>query len=351
MRNSSVGPPNRLLVAFALASTLWLNGCASSGGGPAGIPPPFGSGYPTLANATSANTRDAISVLYTIAPDSEVIDGAAGTVGVAPNSPDPGKITVSVSGIPVTGGTEPAFSFEVDTALLTTLANSPLTGGALSPQCVNCLIRGQVTANDGQVVTFTYLAPAAAGLTYSTLGLWSKPADLASAVGMEIGGVFSLGVVTRGNDLPTSGTASYSGFFVGRYAISATDVGLPAEGVYALGANASGTVNFSAGSVGFSTANTQIRLEGVGGALGVAESASRLDLSATGLPITRTSTANLFSGTVDSVAGGLTGTINGAFYGRPDTGSSVPPEMGGTVTVTNGLGTEFMIGGFALKKP
>jgi hypothetical protein len=200
-------------------------------------------------------------------------------------------------------------------------------------------------------VTFTYLAPAAAGLTYSTLGLWSKPADLASAAGMEIGGAFSLGVLTRGNDLPTSGTASYAGFFVGRYANSVGGPGLPAVGVYAVGANANATVNFSgAGSVGFSTVNTEIRPELGGGALGPAQAAPRLDLSATGMPISRTSTTNLFAGTVSSFAGGLTGTISGAFYGRPDTGTSMPPEMGGTLSVNNPGGTESMVGGFALKK-
>jgi hypothetical protein len=337
------------LRAVALAGLVSAGGCGG-GDGTAGGVPPFGSNYPTLANATSANTGPGISVAYTIAPGSNEINSVVATVGVAPNAPGPGKITVNVSGIPVIGGTEPAFSFEVDTTALTTLANSPLTGGTLSPPCANCLTGGQVRANDGQVVTFTYLDPAAAGLTYSTLGLWSKPAHLASAAGMVIGGVVSMGVVTRGNDLPTSGTANHTSFFVGRYAISAAGTGLPAVGIYAVGANANATVNFSAaGTVGFSTTNTQIRLE-TGGALGTAEAVPRLDLSATGMAITRTSTANLFAGTVNSVAVGLTGTINGAFYGRPNTGTSVPPEMGGTLSVNNPGGTESMVGGFALKK-
>lgn len=349
MRNRTLCFRDRAaLLTAVLLPVLALAGCAGGGGGGGLSEPPFGSGYPTFANATSANTGPGISVAYTIAPGSNEIDGVLATVGVVPNSPDPGKITVSVSGVPVTGGTEADFSFVVDTAALTTLENSPLTGGALS--CADCLTTGRVQADDDQFVTFIYLDPDAAGLTYSTLGLWSKPADRPSAAGMEIGGAFSLGVVTRGNDLPTSGTASYGGFFVGRYAISATGVGLPAVGVYAVGANASASVDFSgAGSVDFSTVNTQIRPD-VGGALGAAVDAPRLDLSATGMAITRTSTTNLFSGTVDSFAGGLTGTFSGAFYGRPDTGTSVPPEMGGTLSVSNPGGTESMVGGFALQK-
>jgi hypothetical protein len=353
MRNRTLCFRDRVACLAAILMTVLaaLAGCAGGGGGGGLSEPPFGSGYLTFANATFANTGPGISVAYTIAPGSNEIDGVVAMVGVDPNSPDPGKITVSVSGVPVTGGTEADFSFVVDTAALTTLANSPLTGGTLLPSCADCLTTGTVTADDDQDVTFIYLDPAVAGLTYSTLGLWSKPADLSTAAGMEIGGAFSLGVVTRGNDLPTSGTANYTGFFVGRYAISATGVGLPAVGVYAVGANASATVDFSgAGSVDFSTLNTQIRPD-VGGALGLAVDAPRLDLSATGMAITRTSTTNLFSGTVDSFAGDLTGTISGAFYGRPDTGTSVPPEMGGTVTVTNGSGTESMVGGFALKVP
>lgn len=329
--------------ALALLAALSVSGCAGGGGGPGGSAPPFGSGYPTLANATAANTGDGIALAYTSLQASNEFDQAsAATIVVAPNTPSTGRITVSVSGVAVPGGTEPDFTFEVDTAALAVLANSPLTGGSLAPECQDCLTSGTVTADDGRLVSFTYLDPEQAGLTYSTLGLWSKPSDVSTS---ELGGAFSLGVVTRGNDLPTSGSASYAGFFIGRYATSDTvTVGAPAVGIYAVGANATAQANFGTGTVAFQTLNTQIRLEGAG--LGPAQAASHLNLNASGLPITGT-TGNLFTGPVTTSA--LTGTISGAFYGRPDTATSVPPEMGGVVSVTNAGGSQTMVGGFALK--
>src|SRR6266404_2722901 len=80
MRNRTFCFNNRvaLLIAVSLPVLATLGGCAGGGGsGPAGIPPPFGSGYPTLANATSANTGPGNSVAYTIAPGSNKIDGVA----------------------------------------------------------------------------------------------------------------------------------------------------------------------------------------------------------------------------------------------------------------------------------
>lgn len=332
--------------ALALLAALSVSGCGGGGGsGPAGGAPPFGSSYPELAVATSAHTGPGLSATYT-RPVANEFDPASSTVVVAPNTPGPGEIRVTVSGMPVTGGTEPDFSFEVDTALLNPLTDSPLTGGTLMPTCANCLRTGTVTASDMETVRFIYLDPAAAGFAYTTLGLWSKAAALPAAAGTDIGGAFSLGVVTRGSDLPTSGGASYAGFFVGRCATSDTSIGAPPVGIYAVGANATAQATFGAGgAVAFQTLNTQIRLES-GGSLGAAQSASHLNLNASGLPITGT-TGNLFTGPV--TAGSLTGTISGAFYGRPDTATSVPPEMGGVVSVTNGSGSQTMVGGFALK--
>lgn len=343
----SAKPSSRPFAVLALAFLAVLGGCAGSGGGPAGIPPPFGSGYPTLANATSADTGPGISATYTSATANEFVS-VPSFVAVEANVPGPGQIKISVRGVPVPGGTEPDFFFVVNTAALTDLANSPLTGGTLSPACASCLRRGTVIAEDGQTVTFLYLSPAAAGFSYSTLGLWSKPSDVSA---LQIGGAFSLGVVTRGSDLPSSGTANYAGFLVGRYATSDTDVGAPTPGIYAVGANASAQVTFGpAGRVSFRTLNTQIRPEGVGGALGAAQTATHLDLNAPPMPISGDATTNAFSGPVITT-GGLAGSLGGAFYGRPDTATSVPPEMGGVVSVNKSVvgGTQTMVGGFALK--
>ena len=167
--------------------------------------------------------------------------------------------------------------------------------------------------------------------------------------GTEVGGTFSAGVLTRGIDLPTTGTASYNGFFIGRYATSDTTVTaanitvLP--GAYVVGANANAIVDFSgAGAVTFSTLNTTIS----GGGLGPTAE-SRLNLTSTAIPITRTSTSNSFVGTLTTSGFGMAGEIKGGFYGPP-AGATAPPELGGALAVVNATSTQTMVGSFGLKK-
>jgi len=219
---------------------------------------------------------------------------------------------------------------------------------ATAPAVVN----GTATAT----VTFTYLDPTSASfpLTYSALGMWTKPTTTNGGNPdpdwPQVGGAFSAGVMTRGIDLPTTGTAFYNGYFIGRYATSVPPPGISA-GTYAVGANASATADFGAnlgaGAVSFSTLNTHIAPESTTG-LGTPIPYSGLDLAATALPITRTAISNVFSGTV-TTSSTLPGQINGAFYGPPATTTPfAPPEAGGSVAVT---GTnQNMVGSFALKK-
>jgi len=207
-------------------------------------------------------------------------------------------------------------------------------------------------------VTFTYLDPTSTTfpLTYSALGMWTKPTTTGTNGATdsnwpEVGGAFSAGVMTRGIDLPTTGTAFYNGYFIGRYATSVPPATGISAGTYVVGANASATADFGAnlgaGAVSFSTLNTHIAPESTTG-LGTPIPYSGLDLAATALPITRTAISNVFSGTV-TTSSTLSGQINGAFYGPPATTTPfAPPEAGGSVAVT---GTnQNMVGSFALKK-
>jgi hypothetical protein len=337
------------LAAIFMTVLATLTGCAGGGGGGGGLSePPFGGVYPPLATASTTHTGDGVSEAYSLSPDSNQMISTTSDISVAPNSPTAGKITITVSGIPVPRGLEPDFSVTVDPATdLTILANSPLGGSTLSPPCADCLTTGEVTASDGQTVTFIYLDPDSVNLTYSAMGLWSKP-SFADA-GTVVGGAFSIGVLTRGSDLPTTGTATYDGFFVGRYATSDTvTAGAPAPGIYTVGANAHGAVDFSgAGSVIFSTLNTSIVPEG---SVDPPLAAPRLDLLSSPMTITRTD-PNSFSGPVTTNGFGMSGTISGAFYGKPATiGTPAPPELGGALAVGNNAGTQNMVGSFALKK-
>ncbi|HVC10779.1 MAG TPA: transferrin-binding protein-like solute binding protein [Burkholderiales bacterium] len=153
-------------------------------------------------------------------------------------------------------------------------------------------------------------------------------------------------------DLPTTGTAAYNGYFIGRYV---TSTPFPAVGTYVVGANANAQVDFSgAGAVTFSTSYTHISKELSGGGLGSPQQVLGLDLSSAPMTISRTTMSNSFAGgagTLTNAFGmGANGQIAGAFYGPPaSTAPYAPPEMGGSLAVSNPTNTQSMVGSFALK--
>jgi hypothetical protein len=248
----------------------------------------------------------------------------------------------------------PADSTSTPLSLASPLASLPTLpcNGCLKTVTAPAIVNGLTTAT----VTFTYLDPTSASfpLTYSALGMWTKPTTtgtggIQDSSWPEVGGAFSAGVLTRGIDLPTTGNASYNGYFIGRYAASGTFTTLPAPGTYLVGANAHADVNFSApGAVTFSTFNTMVTNEAGGTP---AAAASGLDLASSTMTITRDPTSNSFTGSVGNTLTGLSGQIAGGFYGQPSTTAPyAPPEMGGSLLVGNSGGTINMVGSFALKK-
>jgi hypothetical protein len=343
------------LLAGALLALVALEGCGGGGGGGGGggttrVPDP-GFSYPTsLMAATTADIggfsgastlNRATNTLTSIAP------GLGATLVVTLNTPAAGAYTVTVSGIPLpaTIFPEPPFNFVVSPANPTLAAGSKNVAGS---GCSNCFRTGTVTASDGQTVAFTDLDLTTALFTYSTLGLWSKP-SLSLPGTTDVGGAFSFGVLTRGVDLPTTGTATYNGPMVGRYA-NGTEV-------FTVGAAATATANFGAAAVGpvgprsvaFSTSGTATT-----SALGtIALNQNHLNLTGTfaytpGLnQLNSTSFTSAGTGVAGSV---MSGTASAAFYGPPSTTTPfAPPEFGGAFAVTNGT-NQSMVGSFVLKK-
>ena len=336
-----------ILAAGAFLCLVTLGGCAGGGGGGDISVAPVPFVYPaSLKDATSSDTVDGFISPYALDPYDPLDPSTPKLVSTTPTvsgtSPSAGTITITVNAITLPdSSTEQAFSVKFDPAdsTSTPVANSPLEGLSLSPQCANCLKTVTAYAIVGGTptltpVTFTYVDPASFSLTYSALGMWAKPTTTNGGSPdpnwPQIGGAFSAGVLTRGIDLPTTGFANYSGYFIGRYATSAPSG--PAPGTYIVGANASATADFGAGTVSFSTVNTNIALEG--GTPGTPFAMSGLDLTSGSMPIARTSTSNSFGGFV-STSNSLSGPIQGGFYGPPaTTGDFAPPELGGSLSVT-----------------
>ena len=357
------------LMPAALSGLLALAGCAGGGGG-GGIPdntPPVAFTYPaSLADATPTDNVDGFISPYALNTTTTQLDFVQTTVFGTSSATGTLTITIGDLSLPPPAGTliEPGFvvkfnpSDPLHQSMLLPNSDNPLgTLSTLNPVCADCLrtVTVQATRLDGVTaagdVTFTYLDPTLSGLKYSTLGLWSKLATGSPVTWPEVGGAFSAGVLTRGIDLPTIGQATYNGYFIGRYATSVAIGGVPVGGTYLVGANAQAVADFSAtptGGVTFTTSHTQIS----GGGLLAPVAESRLDLTSTLMPISRSSsTSNSFAGAVGTASTGFfpntPGQIVGGFYGPP-TGTTPPPEAGGSLTVSNS--NQSMVGSFAVIK-
>ena len=174
-------------------------------------------------------------------------------------------------------------------------------------------------------------------LLYSTAGVWASkmhPGLVAGAV--------AAGVTTARTDLPTTGTAQYSGQFLGRQDSDGANIGSVRAAAQAL-------ANFGSGVVSFATTNSQANWDG-----GAYITAPELDL--TGSMTFQSSGGvrqNSLRGPV-STRHGMTGELRGAFFG-PASASSAPPELAGSVAVKfpgsapNQEGRS-IIGGYVMKR-
>jgi hypothetical protein len=176
---------------------------------------------------------------------------------------------------------------------------------------------------------------AALGLQYSTMGVWEYDAATPGTKGIQ-GGVFSIGVLTAGADIPTTGTASYAGRLVGTYSDGAGQR-------WSVGADAAATANFGARTVDL-TSSSSVRVPQGGGTLtpdaGLNITQGRFAYSS-GTNVLDTS--NLGGAPVLTQGYGMQGRGLAYFYGPQAV------ELGGSVFVDNGANQQ-MTGGFALKK-
>ena len=148
-------------------------------------------------------------------------------------------------------------------------------------------------------------------------------------------------MATLAAQLPRTGTATYSGTFIGRHNDDSDKT--------LVNADARSVANFGTGVVTFETTNSRY-----GGGI----PNSDLDLTSS---MTFQSSGgvrqNSLRGPVSTKTGGccgMTGEVRGNFFG-PASSTSAPPELGGSVAVKqpsamiNGEGRS-MVGGFVMKR-
>jgi hypothetical protein len=182
-----------------------------------------------------------------------------------------------------------------------------------------------VVSGDGTKSAFA-ANPYDFGWSYQTFGVWATGA----VTGSGAYGAISIGAETAGSAIPTSGTATYTGNSAGRYVNSAGNYWLTGSAMTA-------ATNFSSRSISFSTTGTQITDD-----LLTVSNNSNLNMSGT---LTYSAATNQIAGSVTTV-GGLTGSVNGRFYGP------TAQEIGGTFYLTSGSNAlEGYAGAFGGKKP
>ena len=169
--------------------------------------------------------------------------------------------------------------------------------------------------------------PVAQGWNYQTFGVWSR--DPAGGKPGRVGAI-SAGNFTATNNIPSTGSATFTGAAAGLY-VAPDGV---AGGIVA--ADMAMVVDFSSRVAGFATANTTLSPDGIQ----PSRAFPTLDLTGS---LQVANGQNLMFGTVSTTSSGLTGDINGKFYG-PNA-----QEVGGTFGL-KGAGVESFVGGFGGKR-
>jgi hypothetical protein len=299
------GPAVKTPLIAAVLAACMLAGCGGGGGGgltrPTGTPIPDGANRDLTATGTpTAMTVGSVSRLATSAGD------------YVP--------AITFSNAPTVRVAIPALGVD-DTFTQSDIVSSSVVNGVT----IATAKRSDATG----VRTFTYIVPSngAAGLRFSSLGIWDK-ADLATGAIAQSAAI-SFGSRTAVGDIPTTGTGTYQGFLVGN-AIEASGQ------QFSISGGATATADFAARSIALST-NGSTKTDRATGV-----SVTDLGYNVTGT-LTYPMGSNTLSGTATS-ANGKTGTAGGAFYGPQ------AAELGVTFSLAGSGGGQPFVGGAGMKR-
>jgi hypothetical protein len=304
----------------AVLVTAALAGCGTGGGGSGG---PSGPVSPPVSDSSSPPASDSSSPPASFEfPTLSTVSGDVRVSSAIPAIPLENYEAVS-DRVTATADGAGNFTFRV---------NDPNAGPYTFT--VNVPRNSSLTVGDGTT------EGALNSLNYSAAGVWGRPNLFGS-----VGGAAAFGVATGAADLPKTGTATYSGAFIGRVNSDNQNWGV-------VNASASSLANFGTGVVSFATANSRLNWDTVLPAVPVPE----LDLAGS---MTFQSSGgvrqNSLRGPVSTRGGsnwGMTGEVRGNFFG-PASSTSAPPELAGSVAVgrVDGGGEgRSMIGGFVMKR-
>jgi hypothetical protein len=303
------------VLAVAIASVL-LSACGGGGGSNGTVPTPFTSWSAVSDGSTVVAPAMSQEVVQTTDPATGLVTGI-GTPSAVDTAASSFTETVSRGGtITRVVITSPTGSVTYDTAMGDTI-------GYLAP-AIDPTIRYAAKSNRSSYALAQ--DPSSFGWEYQSFGVWST----APVAGTGNAGAMSTGAPTRGADIPTSGTATFTGKSIGFYT-DAAGVG------YAAFSDVSVNANFGARTLGLSSSGTSKTHDYI-----TKSPASNLDLTGT---LTYAAGTNSFTGNLTNTSGtALSGTSTGRFYGPS------AQELGGVFTLKAGSGVETYGGAYGAKR-
>lgn len=331
-----------LIVILTITSATSLVGCGGGGGGVSNISPTpihasnaatgaapigaakFGTAPSPAAVIVAANMGSTltagttaglagIAVSFPLNFDNLTNTGVTGAVSIDPS------FTLTTIGANVAGGITNLTGIGINTVNATTSTNSLSFNNT---DVANTFGTNGTSSASGHITTATatsyydilVISLIPSGYSYTQYGDWSQCSANCTANGgtASVNGVYVWGNATAPANIPTIGSATYSGNIAGNY-IDSTGAKTQVSGTQGIAGNMTAIANFAARSIAFSTSGT------AGGAGAI------LDMSGT---LSYAAGQNLFAGTVTSAT--MTGTASGRFYGPS------AQEIGGVYSLSGG---------------
>jgi hypothetical protein len=296
--------------AAAAAAVSLLCACGGGGGGGGIKEVPFTSFPVTNQRVVMTGTSESIS-------------GTNSGGGTVVNTIGDSALDETRSTLKLTYGGSPTNPTAMSTS--TPASNVSFGSGvdcSLLPTCA------ATNANSLLVVVNPAFGPPFGSWNYQTYGVWLQQTGQTTFTA----GAISAGAATPGNAVPLSGTGNFSGIATGFYIN-------PGGTAFATAATMTADVDFFGRTVDFRTVSTMTNpLDGSPGGLN-----PNLDINMSN--VNYASGSSQFGGTVQS-AGGMTGRVNGRFFGP------AAQEIGGVYSLTGGaLSLERMMGAFGGRRP
>jgi hypothetical protein len=306
----------KLQVFLCLSSLTLLTACGGGGGGGGGGTSATLQYFKRISAVTVPGTVRAtgVSVESTYTANSSAVTSVSTPVDSTNSSVD---LTYNSSGL-------------LNKIVITTPTSTKTLDSAAGAQFGTLIgssgvIGAAQSANLQDFAAYPY-QPSSLGWDYQTFGIW----ETGRGTGSGTAGAISVGATTSSASMPTTGTATYSGYSGGAYVNSSGADFLTRSTVTMSTDFANRTIAFSTGStVRVSTS-----------ALTTPINDSNLNLSGN---LSWSAGSSAFNGTI-STTGGMTTVVNGNFYGP----SAV--EAGGVFYGRAATGVESYIGAFGANR-